>query len=63
MLYGSDITWKAGELNAFLAFNRLCSEQAKAIHAWDAASIRGNVSDQRPEIVPAAELAMRARAA
>lgn len=55
MDYGLDVTWKAGETLAFLEFNRLCREQALAAFA-------DRVAGREPIIVPALDLAARARA-
>lgn len=55
--YGLDVTWEAGEVKAFIEYNRLCGEQARAIHRWNV-----NPIGPRPEGLPAKELAARARA-
>ncbi len=56
MDYGLDVKWAVGEARAFMIYNQLCADQAKAVFAWH----RGQRAFE-PKVAPAAELAKLAR--
>ena len=53
--YGMDVKWQAGEAGAFMVYNRMCTEQARA-------AFEAHKRGVAPVIRPAAELAAEARA-